>query len=161
MKFYSLLPEVPGTAGSQSICLDWDARPLQLKKVHYELDMMPADDIICTHGAYLVTVRLAEAFKKIKLKGFEICDAEVTTSEKFTQWHGSPGTETYIEKVRLPKFMWLKIVGQPGLDDFGLVDSLDFDPLIVSDRALSVLSSFEFNRCEIVVYSDRKLSAAG
>jgi hypothetical protein len=50
MKFYTLLPEVPGTAGSQSVCSDWDARPLQLRKVQYELDMFPEDDIICTHG---------------------------------------------------------------------------------------------------------------
>jgi len=149
MTFYSLLPEVPGTAGSRSVCSDWDARPLQLEKVHYELDMFQEDDVICTHGAYLVTARLAKALRESQLKGFEIREAEVTTSHKFAEWHEVPGTETYIENIQLPEFVWLKIEGRAGIDDFGLIDSPDFDPLIVSERALKVLASFTLNECEI------------
>lgn len=149
MKFYSILPEVPGTAGNRSVCNDWNARPLQLEKVHYELEMFPEDAIICTNGAYLVTRELAESFRMAKLKGFEIHSAEVTTGEKFAQWHGSPETETYLEKVQIPDFVWLKVVGSPGIDDFGLIESQDLDPLIISEKALAILRTFQVQDCEV------------
>jgi hypothetical protein len=79
------------------------------------------------------------------LKGFEICKAEVTTSEKFDQWHVVPGTETHRQEIQLPVFVWLKVLGRVGIDDCGLVDSLEVDPLIVSERVLDVLGSFKVN----------------
>jgi hypothetical protein len=45
--------------------------------------------------------------------------------------------------------LWFKFVGKPGVDDFGLIDGPASFPLVVSERALVLLQSFELKECEI------------
>ena len=62
-----------------------------------------------------------------ELTGVRFDEVEVTVSQEFMQLYPSR---------QLPKFVWLKVQGTPGGDDFGTAQDLR---LVVSERALEVL----------------------
>ena len=64
---------------------------------------------------------------RLGLTGVRFDKVEVTASELFEQLYPNR---------RLPKFVWLQIIGKPGQDDFGMAKGL---MLVVSERALEVL----------------------
>ena len=49
----------------------------------------------------------------------------------------------------MPKLLWFKFVGKQGVDDFGLIDGPASFSLVVSERALGLLKSFNFTKCRI------------
>lgn len=53
-------------------------------------------------------------FARENLTGFEVGEVDVEESQQFHDIH--PDT-------RLPPFVWLKVTGRPGVDDFGLSPS--------------------------------------
>ena len=61
--------------------------------------------------------------------GATFADVEVTTSEEFHE--GQPGQE-------LPPFVWLKVDGKAGRDDFGVAANY---LLVISKRVLDLLES--------------------
>ena len=62
----------------------------------------------------------------IGVSGVAFADVEVTASELFRRLQ---------PKTKLPDFVWMKIHGQPGQDDFGMAPNHE---LVVSERALDV-----------------------
>jgi hypothetical protein len=78
-------------------------------------------------GCYIVTERMAREIERAQLTGVRFDEVEVTTSGEFD--------DLYPDR-QLPKFVWLRVEGKPGDDDFGLAQGVR---LVVSDRALEVL----------------------
>lgn len=159
MKFHLLRAESAGDFGSHSVIENPQARPLKVTRFHYELDMWPTDDLLQAVGVFMVSERLELKLKALvpAVSGAAFDDVEVTTSDKFDEWHSRSSTETYRDKSNLPKFVWLKVSGQAGVDDFGLFNNR----LVVSDRVLGLLKSLTLQYCKIEDYPAEELSAAG
>ena len=143
MDFYSLKPEVPGHFGKQAIFDDRFARPPQVIKLHYEFDGWLGDDLVTVILTYAGTARLAGKLQNLvpAVTGLSFDMMTVTKSDEYREWGD-------LQPQLLPDFVWFKIDGQPGVDDFGLADSR----LIVSERILRVLQSLNLNHCEIGEY---------
>jgi hypothetical protein len=87
---------------------------------------------------YIATKRLAHKLCDAKVTGIHCDVVEVTTSELFRELH---------PRKKLPKFVWLKVDGQPGKDDFGLAERRR---LVVSKRAFQLLN---LKHCDVAAFS--------
>jgi len=96
------------------------------------------DDLLESFPCYIITERLEKKLLGTDATGYELGDAEVTKSEFFK--------DMYPKAPPLPKFFWLKIIGEPGVDDFGY--SNDYR-LVVSEAVLRMLQSLNLKHCEI------------
>jgi hypothetical protein len=84
-----------------------------------------------------VTERLGHEIERAKLTGVELDDVEVTASEQFRDFYPDR---------QLPKFVWLKVVGKPHEDDFGMGPGLF---LVTSERTLELLRRFGIQNAEV------------
>jgi len=120
-----------------------------------ELTFWPEDDLIDAY-TYVCSQALADTLSKSGLTGFQLDQIyEVSKGDQFeisVKGH---------ENQKLPEFLWLKVLGKPGIDDFGLVQGPCGLPLVVSEQALAVLRKHNLNHCKVVEYSDKSLQAAG
>ena len=48
--------------------------------------------------------------------------------------------------IQLPNFVWMKVVGEPGKDDFGRKRGED---LVISERALNIFKDFGLTSAKI------------
>lgn len=140
--FYILEPEVAGHFGKNSV-VDTTVRPPVVTKFHYEFDGWLGDDLLETISCFIVTDRLRSVIEQAACTGCEFDSVEVTTSEQFRDLH--PDRE-------LPKFWWLKIVGEAGKDDFGL--STD-NRLVVREGILSRMKDRSLlDNCDVTEYGN-------
>ena len=136
MKYYTLEPEVAGGLGPNTV-LDHTRHPPLVFKLHYEFDVWLGDELLESFPCYIVTMRLATVFMEGHFTGAEIAPIEVTTSDCFHEF--CPG-------VTLPTFVWLKVCGAAGCDDFGITqDNL----LVVSER---VLEQLNLKHCDVAEF---------
>lgn len=155
MKYYCLSPQSAGDLGDNSITGDLRERPPQVFKFHLQLERWPKDDLIDAFATYACTKRLAKALTERELTGFELDTVEVTFEKQFHIWASLHENET------VPDFLWLKITGKPGFDDFGMIKGPCPMPLVVSERALKVMNQFSLSVCDVEEYKGQELSAAG
>ena len=139
MKYYDLEPEVPGQWGKKMV-FDRNGPDRKIVKLHIEFDGWLGDDLLTSHPCFFATPRLAEEIKLNKLTGVTPSHMETSRSITF---------ETIYPGRQLPEFVWLKIAGKPGVDDFGLAGN---GKLIVSAKALAVLRAFNLNHCDVAPY---------
>jgi len=144
MKFYQLNPDTIGSLGDDTVHEGWSDRPLKISKLQIVLDFWPDDDLVeADMYGYAGTHRLAEAIKKNGLTGVEYDDVDVEEGEQFwIRKEDHPGEA-------VPELLWFKFVGKAGVDDFGLIQGPGSFPLVVSERALALLKSFNFTKCGI------------
>jgi hypothetical protein len=126
-KFYVVEPEVAGGWGKNTVFTGVPGKPTVVHKLHYQFDGWLGDELLESTPCYIVTERLAHKMEQADLSGVNFDEVEVTKSEQFEELYPNRS---------LPKFVWLKVNGKPGQDDFGVAPGLR---LIVSDRALHVL----------------------
>lgn len=155
MRFFAISPEAAGNLGNACIHGDITERPVQIIKADFEFQFWPHDDLLDGFYIYACTSEMAGALKRASLTGFELAKLDVSFEERFYQWAELHKDET------LPEFQWLKVNGRVGIDDFGLVAGPVEVPLIVSERALTILKQFKLSLCDIETYIPQKLSAAG
>jgi hypothetical protein len=155
MKYYALGAEAAGDFGKNTVRGDVSDRPPKISYFHFELERYPHDDLLEALATYAITEQLAEALSANKLTGFEFGDVEISFDEQFHVWAEMHKGE------ELPKYMWLKVTGRPGIDDFGMVQGPCKYPLVVSDKAMRVLKQFKLSFCDIENYKGQELSAAG
>ena len=137
MQHYWIEPEVAGGFGANTV-LDRTVHPPRVIRLHYDFDGWLGDDLVTTFPVYLVTESLADAIRDCGLGGYEVAETEVTASETFA--------ELYPGKL-LPHFLWLKVNGEPGADDFGMSSD---HRLVVSERALLCMKKFGvLENCDI------------
>ena len=139
MPYHVLEPEVAGGFGRRTV-LDAGVHPPRVSRLHYELESWLGGEIVTTFPVYVVTARLRDALEAASLSGIAFDTVEVTRSPTFEELY--PGRA-------LPEFVWLKVTGRPGADDFAM--SADHR-LVVSDRALDVLRRFPLADAEITPY---------
>ncbi|WP_245303356.1 hypothetical protein [Mesorhizobium loti] len=100
-----------------------------MTKLHYVVEGWTGDVLVTTFPCYLVTEEAQRALQQIGFSGATFAEAEVTTSEEFHEYQ--PGQE-------LPPFVWLKVNGKAGRDDFGIAANYR---LVISKRILDLLES--------------------
>jgi hypothetical protein len=126
---------------------------MRISKLQVEMDFWPDDDLLeaSTYG-YVGTYRLAEAIKKHGLTGVEFDHVDVIEGEQFfIQKDKHPGES-------VPELLWFKFIGKAAVDDFGLLQGPGSFPLVVSERALGVLKTFNFTECEIKDLYDSRVA---
>jgi len=139
MNYYLLEPEVAGGLGQNSQ-IDRSAGKVDVMKLHYEFEGWLGDDLLESCPCFIGTVRLVELLNANMLSGYTIDNLEVSMSYEFR--HAYPHR-------KLPEFLWIKVHGDPGIDDFGLSSN---GSLVVSSKALSVLNQCNLNHCDIETF---------
>ncbi|MCV3231391.1 hypothetical protein OHD62_23710 [Mesorhizobium sp. YC-39] len=119
-----------GGLGENTV-LDSSVHPPIVTKLHYEVDGWFGDVIVTTFPCFLVTEETQRALRKMDFSGATFADVEVTTSEEFHE--GQPGQE-------VPPFVWLKVDGKAGRDDFGIAVPYR---LVISERILDLLETLD------------------
>lgn len=155
MRFFALSPEAAGDFGSSCVHGDITERPVKVIKADFEFQFYPHDDLLSGFYIYACTDRLADALKHSSCSGFKIDALQVSFEERFYQWAELHKGEKF------PEFLWLKVTGRAGIDDFGILSGPVEVPLIVSERVLNLLKQFKIDRCAVEDYSPQKLAAAG
>jgi hypothetical protein len=126
MKYFYVEPEVAGALGKDTV-MDRSVHPPVVSKLHYHFDGWLGDVLLESFPSFIVTEYAKPELESAGLTGAQFDDVEVTTSDQFKEIY--PGRQ-------LPKFVWLRVVGKPGQEDFG---SAPDGRLVVSERALEVL----------------------
>lgn len=128
MQYFYIWPNVAGGLGEHTV-LDPSVHPPIVTKLHYEVEGWFGDVIVTTFPCFLVTEETQHALQKMGFSGATFAAAEVTISEDCQE--DQPGLE-------LPPFVWLKVDGKAGRDDFGI--AADYR-LVISKRVLNLLES--------------------
>jgi len=126
MKYLYIQPEVAGGLGENTV-MDRSVHPPIVTRLHYKFDGWLGDVLLRSFPCLIVTKGAKERLQSAGLTGIAFDKVEVTTSELFQ--------EIYLDR-KLPEFVWLKIVGKPGQNDFGFVGNAR---LVISERALKAL----------------------
>lgn len=151
MKYFALKAESAGDFGVNTQFAKPPSKPPQILRLHYVLDVWPQDDLLRIGGVYIVSEALAKKLQSLTIPvsgvGFE--PVEVTTSEHFDSWHSDLSLSTYKDKSLLPNYLWLKVFGRPGSDDFGI----DNDRLVVSVRVYTAMRLHHLNNCTVTDYN--------
>jgi hypothetical protein len=133
VNYYTIEPEVAGGWGEGTVFESRAGLPAIVTKLHYVFDGWLGDDLLESSACYIVTRRLADAIKERGLSGIDFDSVKISVSDEFRE---------FFSDLTLPAFIWLKIVGEAGRDDFGLDEKLR---LIISERALELLRSFQIS----------------
>lgn len=136
--YYVIEPEVAGGFGENTE-IDRSSGRMEVKKLHYKFDGWLGDQLLESTPCYIVSEQLAIEIDREKLSGAEFDEVEVTVSDQFADMY--PNRE-------IPKFVWLKVTGTPGEDDFGIASGLR---LTVSERALNLLKQIGISHAASVV----------
>ncbi len=134
--YYQIEPEVAG-GWSEGTEADTTFHPPKVTSLVFEFEGWLGDSLVTSFPCYIVTEELAKSINHAKLSGYKLADCTITKSDTFN--------ELYPNK-KLPNFLWLQIVGEAGVDDFGIGKDLR---LVVSATALSGLKKHSLNDCEI------------
>lgn len=137
-KFFVIEPEVAGGFGEHTV-IDRSTGKMVVTKLHYEFEGWLGDHLLESTPCYIVSDELAREIEINGLSGVKFDFVEVTLSDQFR--------EIYKNKS-IPNFVWLKVIGEPGKDDFGIAPGLR---LVVSERALSVLKTSGISHAASVV----------
>jgi hypothetical protein len=141
-EYYVVEPEVAGGFGEHTE-IDRSSGRMDVKKLHYQLDGWLGDELLESTPCFIVSEQLAQAIERGQLTGVGFDDVEVTISNQFRDLYPNR---------KLPKFIWLKVNGKPGQDDFGIAAGLR---LIVSGRALDLLKQVGISHAaSITPFSD-------
>ncbi len=129
MKYFYLEPEVSGGFGD-NIILDISVHPPLISRLHFEFDGWLGDSVVASFPCFLVTEDVKKKIIESDFSGMTFDHAEVTTSELFEEMQPDQ---------KLPPFVWLKVNGEAGHDDFGIAKDYR---LVVSERVLDALKPF-------------------
>jgi hypothetical protein len=150
MKYFFLEPEVAGGVGER-IVMDLKFHPPVVTRLVYEVDGWLGDALLEGFPCWIATEAAAEGIRSAQLTGVAFGEVEVTRSDQFNAM--------YPDRA-MPRFVWLKIHGTPGNDDFGIPQEsfvaapgclpTDWDfRLVVSERALNILKPYGIEHAEI------------
>jgi hypothetical protein len=140
MTYYLVEPEVGGWPVGDDTS-DWTTYPPKTTKLYWEMECWLGDALLCNMGLWIATVATMDAIKAAGLTGVTFDDVEVIMVEQFQELHPD---------LILPKFVWLKIDGKAGEDDFGI--DRDFI-LVVSTRALKLLQGLGISHAKVEPYN--------
>jgi len=150
VKYYYIEPEIAGGLGEQT-AIERDFHPPVVKKLNYEFDLWPEDALIESFPCWIVTASAMHQIEVNGLTGTEFADVKTTLSEELKLQHPNR---------KLPEFVWLKVVGTPGRDDFGVAKGSKITGsgapgsdrhfrLVISQHALDLLRKLGISHAEI------------
>ena len=113
-------------------------QPTVVFKLHYEFNGWLGDELLESVACYIVTEPLAAEIEKAGLTGVQFDEVEISKSDEFEAFQ--PGQE-------LPRFLWMRVVGQPRKDDFWITPDLI---LAVSERALDLLKQSGLSHMDVM-----------
>lgn len=142
MKYYFIEPEVPGHKGDSTIIADRTVHPMIISKLEYEFDAVPEDVLITSFPVYLLKRDAKPELEAIRPTGVAFHKAQLSKSDEFRH---------FFPNQRLPLFVWLKITGRAGHDDFGIAPVPDAR-LVVSGRVLNLLAELGISHADIEDY---------
>ena len=137
--FYFVEPEVAGGLGDGTV-VHTNSHPPVVSSLEYRFEGWLGDNLLESFPCFIITESLAKKLLESKLTGTTFAPVSVTKSEEFVELH---------PHISLPKFLWLKVEGSAGIDDFGL--SVDHR-LVVSQAALDVLRTAQLDNADIEKY---------
>ena len=137
--FYELEPEVAGGFGDEAE-LDNSVHPPKVNNLHIVLDGWLGDSLLECFPVYLVTQELKSEIESESLTGCNFESAKITTSDQFR--------ELYPDRD-IPEFIWLKVKGVAGRDDFGISSE---NSLVISKKVMN-LSELKIENCDSEPYS--------
>lgn len=126
MKYFYIEPEVAGELGENTV-LDSRVHPPKVDRLHYKFSGWLGDVLVESFPCVISTEEAARSLQAISASGVQYCDVQVSMSPEFLA--------LYPDKS-LPEFIWLKITGTPGLDDFGMASDLR---LVASEKVIESL----------------------
>ena len=130
MRYFYVRPEVAGGWGPNTVA-DRRVHPPIVSHLHYEFFGWTGDVLLKSFACYIVTKEAATKLLEHRVTGVHFGHVEVTTSGEFEDRY--PGK-------RLPRFVWLQVVGCAGKDDFGMAVN---HWLVMSERALTILKQLQ------------------
>ena len=152
MNYYYLDPETPGEVGELTD-LDASFHPPIATKLQCEFHIWPCDAILEFFPCWITTVLAMKHIQLSRLTGVSFAQVEVTKYGEL---------ELLTPYKRLPQFMWMKVEGTPGIDDFGVkkphkihgYKKSDYHEymLVVSGRALDLLRRLGISHATIENY---------
>jgi hypothetical protein len=142
--FYAVEPEVAGGWGEHTIFARMPREPMVIHRLHYEFEGWDGDELLEGTPCFIVSERLAREIEGARLTGVKFDAVEVTTSNVFR--------ELYPNR-QVPTFVWLKVEGQAGRDDFGMSPDL---VLVVSKRTLELLQRIGFSNAAPITPFERQ-----
>jgi hypothetical protein len=139
MRYFYVRPEVAGGWGPNTV-VDTSVHPPIVSYLHYEFSGWLGDVLLTRFPSFIVTKEAARKLLENRVTGIHFGYVEVTTSDIFKELH--PGR-------RLPRFVWLQVVGHAGKDDFGIAAN---HGLVMSERALNILRRLQLTDALIAPY---------
>jgi hypothetical protein len=127
--FYNLRPEVAGGLGENSV-LDTSTHPPRVHRLHYEFADWLGHVLVEAFPVFVIDKKTCEVAWDTGFTGIELAPVEVSVTPEGRELMELDGT------TQLPEFVWLKIIGEPVVDDFGQLGDAS---LIVSELALEFL----------------------
>lgn len=125
-KYFYIEPEVAGGLGENTV-MNRDVHPPVVRSLHYQLEGWLGDVLLESFPCFIVTEDARRKLQLLGATGATFDDVEITTSEQFK--------ELYPNR-QLPTFVWLRVQGMAGHDDFGIAEDAR---LVVSERAVETL----------------------
>jgi hypothetical protein len=129
VKYFYIEPEVAGDWGDETVA-DTRQIPWVVSRLHYSFDVWLGDEILTSHPCFIVTARLVEEIKARQLTGVFFDEVIVDVTENFEERY--PGRS-------LPRFLWMKVIGHRGKDDFFIASN---QSLVLSERALDIIRPY-------------------
>lgn len=126
MQYFYIEPEVAGGLGDSTV-LDASVHPPVVARLEYYFDEWQGDSLLESFPCFIVTESLAAQLMSTPLSGFKFEQVSITKSSVYQ--------ELYSDRS-LPAFVWLRLTGLAGKDDFGLAAD---GRLVVSANALKIL----------------------
>ncbi|MER9891704.1 hypothetical protein NKJ40_06305 [Mesorhizobium sp. M0119] len=142
MDYFYIKPDVAGGIGRGTI-MDTSVHPPVVSKLIYQMEGWFGDVIVTTFPCFLVVAEVKQALQNIGFSGANFAHAEITKSEDFLELQPD---------VELPQFVWLKVNGKAGHDDFGIAGDLR---LVISKRVLDLLDRFGIPSATVEPYDGR------
>lgn len=141
MQYFYVDPEVAGGLGKNTV-MDRSVHPPIVSKLHYDFDGWLGDVLLETFPCFIVTEPTKQELEASGLSGLNFDQVEVTQSEEF---------QDFYPNRQLPKFVWLRVAGKPGRDDFGTSEN---GRLVVSEAALKMLQRLGISNALIAKYGN-------
>ncbi|MDX8514936.1 hypothetical protein [Mesorhizobium captivum] len=143
MRYFDIRPDVAGGLGDHTV-LDTHVHPPIIHKLHYEIEGWFGDALVTTFPCFLVTEEAKQALLKMGISGANFADAEITASDEFHELQ---------PEQDLPDFVWLKVDGKAGRDDFGIASNHD---LVISERVLDLFERLGIPSAVIEPFIEKK-----
>src|ERR1700733_1810800 len=111
MKYYYLEPEPVSETGGDLTSFDRSFFPQKVHKIHWMIDCWNGDVLVELFTCFIITEAAMKEIEFDGLSGTSFDRVEITTSEQFSEFQS---------RLQIPHFFWMKVVGDPGKEDFGI-----------------------------------------